>query len=162
MRKRNTQFKYGKHTGGYYRFKTARNKFVAELRQAKKSYFAKLNPNDQKSFWKTVKKLNKSSCSIPTLFHSGVSASRGYGQGQPSERILFYLLQHVPPSIVCGWTKSWQQSFGVPWWASLYHWGGGTSSPEPGCIKSFWPWWHLCKNAEAHYHKYCSIGFSTV
>ncbi len=76
MRKRNAQFKYGKHTGDYSRFKTARNKFVAELRQAKKSYFAKLNPSDQKSFWKTVKKLNKSPCSIPTLFHSGVSASR--------------------------------------------------------------------------------------
>ena len=75
MRKRNAKFKYGKRTGDYSQFKSARNKFVAQLRQAKKSYFNNLNPRDQKKFWKTIKKLSKSASSIPSLSHSGVSVS---------------------------------------------------------------------------------------
>ena len=74
MRKRSAQFKYGRHTGDYSQFKSARNKFVAEKHQAKKNYFAKLNPRDQKGFLENCKKLNKSPCSILTLFHNGVSA----------------------------------------------------------------------------------------
>ena len=75
MRKRNAKFKYGKRTGDYSQFKSARNKFVAQLRQAKKSYFTNLNPRDQKKFWKTIKKLSKSASSILSLSHSGVSVS---------------------------------------------------------------------------------------
>ena len=75
MRKRNAKFKYGKRTGDYSQFKSARNKFVAQLRQARRSYFANLNPRDQKKFWKTIKKLSKSSSSIPSLSHSGVNVS---------------------------------------------------------------------------------------
>ena len=37
IRKRNAKFKYGKRTGDYSQFKTARNKFVAHLRQAKRA-----------------------------------------------------------------------------------------------------------------------------
>ena len=51
------------------------NKFVAQLCQAKRSYFGNLNPRDQKKFWKTIKKLSKSASSIPSLSHSGVSVS---------------------------------------------------------------------------------------
>ena len=75
MRKRNAKFKYGKRTGDYSQFKSAHNKFVAQLHQAKKSYFTNLNPRDQKKFWKTIKKLSKSASSIPSLSHSGVSVS---------------------------------------------------------------------------------------
>ena len=38
MRKRNARYKYGKRTGDYTRFKSARNKFVAQMRKAKKNY----------------------------------------------------------------------------------------------------------------------------
>jgi len=75
MRKRNAKFKYGKRTGDYSQFKSARNKFVSQLRRAKKNYFANLNPRDQKRFWKTVKKLSKSGSSIPSLSHNGVTVS---------------------------------------------------------------------------------------
>ncbi len=80
MRKRNAKFKYGKRTGDYSQFKTARNKFVAQLRQAKKNYFAKLNPRNQKRFWKTVKKLSKSASSIPCLSQSWVDVTDDKGK----------------------------------------------------------------------------------
>jgi len=59
----------------YSQFKSAHNKFVSQLCQATKNYFAKLNPKDQKRFWKTVKKLSKSGSSITSLSHNGVTVS---------------------------------------------------------------------------------------
>ncbi len=60
MRRRNAFYKYGKRTGDYSKFKSARNRFVAQLRRSKKDYFAKMNPRDMNFFWKTVKSLKKS------------------------------------------------------------------------------------------------------
>ena len=68
-------YKYGKRTGDYTRFKSARNKFVAQMHKAKKNYLTRLNPRDHKKFWKTVKHLNKNPCSVPTLSHNNVSGS---------------------------------------------------------------------------------------
>ena len=55
MRKKNAMFKLGKCTGNYAKFKYARTKFVAKLRNAKEKLFANLDSRDQKKFWKTVK-----------------------------------------------------------------------------------------------------------
>jgi len=46
MKKRNQLFKRASQ------FKLARNRTVAMLRSAKQSCFRKLNPRDQKAFWK--------------------------------------------------------------------------------------------------------------
>ena len=48
-------------------YKSLRNKVVSLLRQAKKKFFENLNSADQKVFWKTVKMLNNTTSSIPTL-----------------------------------------------------------------------------------------------
>ena len=67
-----------KGTGEYSalcKYKSLRNKVVSLLRQAKKKFFEKLNSADQKVFWKTVKMLNNTTSSIPTLTtQSGVQA----------------------------------------------------------------------------------------
>jgi len=76
MKRRNALYKYGKCTGNYSKFKIAHNKFVAQMCKAKKDYLARLNPRNPKTFWKTVKHLNKTTCSVPTLSHNGVEASR--------------------------------------------------------------------------------------
>ena len=80
MRKKNAMFKLGKRTGNYAKFKYARNKFVAKLRNAKEKLFANLDPRDQKKFWKTVKYLNNSAVSIPTLFHNDALVASDKGK----------------------------------------------------------------------------------
>jgi len=45
------------------------------MRKAKKDYLTRLNPRNPKIFWKTVKHLNKTTCSVPTLSHNVVEAS---------------------------------------------------------------------------------------
>ena len=63
------------NTGDYSKFKSARNRFVAQLRRSKKHYFIKMNPRDTKKILENRQSLKKSSHSIPTLSHNGVSAS---------------------------------------------------------------------------------------
>ena len=63
MRKRNYLYRRAKTTGvprdmGQYR--TARNKTVTMLCNAKKDFFNKLNTADRKQFWKTMKYLRRS------------------------------------------------------------------------------------------------------
>ena len=76
--KRNTFYRKLKGTGDYSalcKYKSLRNKVVSLLRQAKKKFFEKLNSADQKVFWKTVKMLNNTTSSFPTLTtQSGVQA----------------------------------------------------------------------------------------
>ena len=67
MKKRNQLFKKGKRTGDFRQFKLARNRTLAQLRQAKRRYFNTLNPKQPKKFWKAIKFVNKSKHSIPTL-----------------------------------------------------------------------------------------------
>ena len=50
MRRKNAMFKLGKPTGNSAKFKYARNKFVAKLRNATEKLFANLDPRDQKKF----------------------------------------------------------------------------------------------------------------
>ena len=73
-------FKLGKCTGNYAKFKYARNKFVAKLCNAKEKLFANLDPRDQNKFWKTVKYLNNSAVSIPTLFHNDTLVASDKGK----------------------------------------------------------------------------------
>lgn len=80
MRRRNAQYKNGKRTGDFSKFRAARNRFVDLLRKSKKNYFAQLNPRDTKKFWKTIKSLNKTSQAVPTLSHNGVSTSEDMGK----------------------------------------------------------------------------------
>ena len=49
------------------------------MRQAKKDYFRKLNPNSPKQFWKLCKLLNSSNSTIPTLAY-GVTIAQTNGQ----------------------------------------------------------------------------------
>ena len=75
MRRRNALYKNGKRTGNFSKFKAARNRVVNLLRESKKNYFTKINPRDTKKFWKIIKSLNKTSQSIPTLSHNGVTTN---------------------------------------------------------------------------------------
>lgn len=75
IRKRNKVFKQAKTSGDYSKYKVVRNQTVQQLRSAKRSYLAQLNPRDPKSFWKTVKFLNKNQNTIPTLSQGDIVAS---------------------------------------------------------------------------------------
>ena len=52
------------------KFHAARNRVTAMLRQSKSTFFAQLATSSKKQFWKAVKSINKTDCSIPTL-HDG-------------------------------------------------------------------------------------------
>ena len=78
IRKKNLLFKKAKSTGNLRKYKTHRNRTLAELRAAKKAYFRKLNPRDPKSFWKAVKFLAKKPQSIPTLVQGDTTATTDY------------------------------------------------------------------------------------
>ena len=67
MKKRNLLFKQVKKTGDYRRYKTARNRTLAQFRLARRNYFQTINPKDPRKFWKAIKYLNKSRPAIPTL-----------------------------------------------------------------------------------------------
>ncbi len=54
-------------------FRAQRNHVVAMIRQSKRIFFSRLNTANAKLFWKTVKTLNGTSCSIPTLETNGKS-----------------------------------------------------------------------------------------
>ena len=75
MKRRNKLFKQAKISGDFSKYKVARNKTLQQLRSAKHAYLAQLNPRDPKSFWKTVKFLNKKQKSIPTLSQGEIVAS---------------------------------------------------------------------------------------
>ena len=49
------------------KYRIARNQLVSKLREAKSAYFSRLNPRTCKSFWQTIKYINKKESSIPTL-----------------------------------------------------------------------------------------------
>ena len=70
IRRRNTAFKRAKFTSNTHlssKYKKLRNKVVSLLREAKRSFFANIDPSNTKQFWKAIKLLNKSTTSIPSL-----------------------------------------------------------------------------------------------
>ena len=62
-------------TGNDTKFEYAYNKFVGQLCNAKEKLFATVNPRDLKMFLKTVKYLNNSVDSIPTLSQNDALAA---------------------------------------------------------------------------------------
>ena len=73
IRKRNAAKKSGK-SEHHSKFRKLRNKVVKLMGSAKSSYFQRLNPKDQKQFWKAIKYLNKQQSSIPTLHYQDTAA----------------------------------------------------------------------------------------
>ena len=70
IRKRNSLFRIHKKTqspSDQQKFRAARYKVTAMLRQSKSAFFAELAYSSQKQFWKAVKFINRTDCSIPTL-----------------------------------------------------------------------------------------------
>ena len=68
IRKRNTCYHRAKQTG-------SRNKVVHMVKRGKRDYLNNLKSASSNNFWKAVKNFNGRQCSIPTLNHSGVTAS---------------------------------------------------------------------------------------
>ena len=79
MRKRNSLFRRARktnHPNHWKYFRAYRNKTVSMLRQSKQEFFANnLSISNKKQFWKTMKYLNKSQSTIPTLSHNGQKAN---------------------------------------------------------------------------------------
>ena len=70
IRKRNIMFRKAKKTMKFShksKYKHLQNKVVALLRRSKNRYFNDLANTDKKSFWKSVKTLNKNRVNIPSL-----------------------------------------------------------------------------------------------
>ena len=77
IRKRNAAFQAARKSGKpdkHSKFKKLRNKVVKLMRNAKSSYFQRLNPRDKKQFWKAVKHVNKQQSTIPTLHYKDTTA----------------------------------------------------------------------------------------
>ena len=62
------------------KYKFARNREVSKLHMAKRAYFSNLNPKNPKKFWKAMKYLSKSQCSIPTLSHGDATVQTDIGK----------------------------------------------------------------------------------
>ena len=56
-------------------FKKLRNKVVAKLRHAKRTFFGNLHPHNPKEFWKVVKSLNRKQSIIPMLRNGDIIAA---------------------------------------------------------------------------------------
>jgi len=67
-----------------------RNKIITLLRTAKSTYFLGLKAANSKKFWSTVRSLNKSAPSIPTLEHGSVTATTDKEKAE----LLNYVLQN--------------------------------------------------------------------
>ena len=77
IRKRNIMFRKAKKTMKFShisKYKPLRNKVVALLRRSKNRFFNDLANTDKKSFWKSVKTLNKNRVNIPSLKLGGNAA----------------------------------------------------------------------------------------
>ena len=77
MQRRNKLFKQAKISGDFLKYKAVCNQTLQQLCSSKRLYLAQLNPRDPKSFWETVKFLNKNQNSIPTLSQGEVIATTG-------------------------------------------------------------------------------------
>ena len=81
IRKRNAAFQAAKNsakTEKYSKFRKLRNEVVSMLRNAKSSYFKKINPHNKKQFWKSIKYLSKQQSGIPALHHHDKIAESDY------------------------------------------------------------------------------------
>jgi len=81
IRKRNAAFHATKRSDRpevTTKYKKLRNKVVKMLREAKNSYFNRLNVGSRKQFWKAVKVLSKQQSTIPTLHHQEDIAETNY------------------------------------------------------------------------------------
>ena len=98
MRKRNQLYKKAKQSGDFSKYKFARNRVVSKLRMAKRAYFSNLNPKNLKTFWKAMKYLNKSQCSIPTLSHGDATVQTDIGKANLLNSFFSscYNLSHSP------------------------------------------------------------------
>ena len=158
--RRRTVYKYGKCTGNYSKFIIVCNKFVAQMRKAKKDYLARLNPRNPKMFWKTVKHLNKTTCSVPTLSCNGVEAS--------SDKDKANLLNSF-------FSTCFNTSY-PPLSSSDSNPAGADEYPqEPLCATEevehsfqlwtnlkLWPGWSFSHNAEVHCHQHCPICYTVI
>ena len=57
------------------KYRKTRNKVTQMLRWAKRQFFMSLSTSDNKKFWKTIKVLSKSQCTIPSLSNNGTTAT---------------------------------------------------------------------------------------
>jgi len=77
IRKRNNLFKRAQRSGDprdYQSYKEIRNKVVSELRTSKQNFFASLNPQCPRDFWKMIKQLNPNTTTFPALAFENVTA----------------------------------------------------------------------------------------
>ena len=81
IRKRNAVIQAAKNsakTEKYSKFRKLRNEVVSMLKNAKSTYFKKINPHNKKQFWKSIKYLSKQLSGIPALHHHDKIAESDY------------------------------------------------------------------------------------
>jgi len=62
------------HVTTSHKRKEIRNKVVSELRTSKQNFFASLNPQCPRDFWKMIKQLNPNATTFPALAFENVTA----------------------------------------------------------------------------------------
>ena len=107
IRKCNTYYCRANQTGRYEllsKYKHLRNKVVHMVKRGKRDYLNNLKSASSKDFWKAVKNLNGRQCSVPTLNHSGVTASSDSKKATMLNDFFSSCFnQSIPPiSLTCG------------------------------------------------------------
>ena len=97
IRKRNAAFQAANKsakTEKYSKFRKLCNEVVSMLRNAKSSYFKKINPHNKKQFWKSIKYFSKQQSGIPALHHHDKIAESDYEKASMlNKKISTFLIQ---------------------------------------------------------------------
>ena len=102
IRKRNALFNLAKLSqapADMRRYKNQRNRTLSLLRKSKKDYMAQLSSNDSKKFWKTVKVINTSEQSIPTLQANGVTLETAESKAEALNQYFYSTFNHCYPAL---------------------------------------------------------------
>jgi hypothetical protein len=87
------------------KFRAMRNKVVSLLRESKLAFFGKLDQANNKEFWKTMKLVNNTSSTIPTLQTRGTVAHSSVDKANTLNNFFYSCYnQNCPPLTQCSHT----------------------------------------------------------
>jgi len=108
IRKRNNLFKRAQRSGDprdYQSYKEIRNKVVSGLRTSKQNFFATLNPQCPRDFWKMIKQLNPNATTFPALAFENVTAYTDRDKANILNHASMRSNHHSPHQTCYNWTQ---------------------------------------------------------
>ena len=102
MKKRDSLFRVAKRSSDpthWSKYKHQRNYVVKLLRKSKQDFFQQLNTRDAKTFWKTVRILNRQESSIPALEVNNTIIDTGLDKARALNNFFYSCFNHNHPTI---------------------------------------------------------------